>query len=139
MRFILLFIFALVGCAAMAADREIGFFLPQPGRLDMVFLIQKGKKTVAEVHKLGAEPSERNRPVTKEEFESIWTTFTSAEVSQFEFTPTPSDSISDPKFCTIKIEGARMAKFLRIPVSATLPKPVADSVAQVRAWINEKG
>jgi hypothetical protein len=91
------------------------------------------------VHRFSAKPSEWDRPITKVEFESIWTAFTGAEASQYEFAPAPSDSMSDPKFYTVKVVGAKKPMSLRIPTSAQLPKPVADAVAQVRAWIDEKG
>lgn len=139
MRLFALIAFAVLSCAAVAADRQIGFVQQQPGHLDLVSLVHTGKKAVAIVHRFSAKPAEWDRSIKKEEFESIWLAFTSAAVAQFEFSPGPSDSMSDPKFYTIKIEGAKKPISLRIPVSAELSKPVADAVAQVRAWINEKG
>ena len=139
MRILALFAFALVSCAAVAADRQIGFVQQQPGHLDMVSLVQTGKKAAVIVHRFSAKPSEWNRSITNEAFESIWTAFSGAEALQYEFTPSPSDSMSDPKFYTIKIEGAKNPKSLRIPTSAQPPKPIADAVAQVQAWIDEKG
>lgn len=124
----------------MAADRQIGFVQQQqPGHLDMISLIQSKKKTVAVVHRFSAKPSERTHPIQKEQFDSIWAVFTSTAVDQYEFVPNESDSMSDPKFYTIKIEGASQSKSLRIPIADQLAKPISDAVRQIQAWIEEKG
>ncbi|OIR01851.1 hypothetical protein GALL_161530 [mine drainage metagenome] len=139
MRIFLLLSFLIAAKVAVAADRQVGFIQQQPGHLDLVSIVESGKKTVAVIHRFSSTPSERMRPISKEEFEAIWAAFTGPAAAQYAFTPSSSDSMSDPRFYTIKVEGAKKPTSLRIPTQAELSKSLSDAIRQIRTWIDEKG
>jgi hypothetical protein len=79
----------------------------------------------------------RSPAITSDDFESLWKAFTSSEASAYAFQPSPSDSMSDVRFYTVKLVGPKQQISLRIPREKQ-PEAISSAISKIKAWIDEK-
>lgn len=132
----LLLVFLLGSVALSAASRQIGLVEQSPGSLTTILLVQTDTRTALVVHTYGkgVAPNERVRDIPKEEFESLWATFSGPPAAAFVIKPKRSDPIGDFTTYAVRlIAGGRDVLTLTIPKGQAIDG-VSEAIAKIHAW-----
>lgn len=117
--------------------RQIGYVeQEQPGALIVLTLTNTTKVIGGSILDVKARMRDNRFPVPKEQFTFIWSSLSDPEFIAYQFRPSKSDSMSDPKFYTISKKSGDSNLSYRIPIEAESQK-IKDVIKALKAIIVE--
>ena len=140
----LLFVAVLTGCVSSLGSfstvvRQVGYVEQEkPGALVIVTITEKSNAAaVISIMDVRTGMRDNHTEIGSTVFQEIWLLMNSEELAEYKFTPTQSDSMSDPEFYTITLKSNGKDLYFRLPVGSLSGKS-KNVVEIIKSYIKAK-